>query len=102
MNDVRQVVNVSTDQLATLCRKYSVRRLSLFGSVLGDDFRSDSDLDMLVEFEPAAHIGLDFITLQEQLSQLFGRRVDLNTPNFLSRYFREKVIHSAQVMYERA
>jgi hypothetical protein len=70
--------------------------------VLRDDFRADSDLDILIEFEPDAHIGLDFITLQEKLSQLFGRSVDLNTPDFLSRHFRQKVINSAQVIYERA
>ena len=80
MNDVRQAIKVSTDELAALCRKYHVRKLSLFGSVLSDDFRSDSDLDILVEYEPEAHIGLDFIAFQHELSILFGRSVDLNTP----------------------
>ncbi len=79
-----------------------MRRLAVFGSALRDDFRADSDLDMLVEFEPDAQVGLDFISLQDQLSALFGRTVDLNTPGFLSRHFRQKVIDSAQAIYERA
>jgi predicted nucleotidyltransferase len=101
MNDVNMITAVSSSELEALCRKYHVRKLALFGSVLRDDFRADSDLDVLVEFEPDARIGLDFISLQEELSALFGRSVDLNTVGFLSRHFRQKVIDSAQVLYER-
>jgi predicted nucleotidyltransferase len=102
MNETREILRVSHDALAALCEKYRVRRLALFGSVLRDDFRPDSDIDMLVEFESGAHIGLDFIKLQAELSVMFGRTVDLNTPDFLSRHFRQKVLDTAQVIYERA
>ena len=95
-------IRVPDEAFAALCQKYHVRKLALFGSILRDDFRPDSDLDVLVEFEPEARVGLDFITLQDELSALFGRAVDLNTPGFLSRHFRQKVIDSAQVLYERA
>jgi predicted nucleotidyltransferase len=101
MNDVKMITAVSRSELEALCHKYHVRKLSLFGSALRDDFRVDSDLDILVEFEPNARIGLDFITLQEELSALFGRSVDLNTAGFLSRHFRQKAVDSAQVLYER-
>ena len=96
-----QKIDIPNEELSALCRKYDVRKLSLFGSVLRDDFRVDSDLDILVEFEPDAHIGLDFITFQNELSILLGRSVDLNTPDFLSRHFRQQVVNSAQVIYER-
>ena len=99
MSDISNLIHISQAELEALCRKYHVRKLALFGSVLGDDFRPDSDLDVLVEFEPDAHVGLDFITLQGELSALFGRRVDLNTADFLSRHFRQKVIDGAQVLY---
>lgn len=101
MNDVNAIITVSEDALQALCRKYRVRKLALFGSVLRDDFHPDSDIDVLVEFESEARIGLDFITLQEELSALFGRTVDLNTAGFLSRHFRKNVIENAQVLYER-
>lgn len=96
--------NISIPQAAleTLCQRYHIRKLALFGSVLRDDFRPDSDVDVLVEFEPNAIIGLKFITLQDELSVLFGRQVDLNTIGFLSRHFRDQVIASAEVIYERA
>jgi uncharacterized protein len=95
------MINIPTDELSDVCQKYHIRKLSIFGSALRDDFRSESDLDMLVEFEPGAKIGLDFITLQDELSALFGRAVDLNTPGFLSPHFRQKVLDTAQVIYER-
>lgn len=86
-------------QLANLCRRYQVHRLSVFGSVLRGDDDADSDLDLLVEFEPGAVVGLKFITLQRELSDLLGREVDLNTPAFLSRHFRDRVVEQAQVLY---
>jgi uncharacterized protein len=95
-------VSIPQAEIAALCRKYHIHRLALFGSVLRDDFHADSDIDVLVEFEPGTHIGWDIIALQDELSHLLGRKVDLNTPGFLSRHFREKVLESAQVIYERA
>lgn len=85
--------------IARLCRKHRIRRLSLFGSVLREDFREDSDVDVLVEFEPGSTPGFGFFAIQDELSELFGRRVDLNTPQFLSPYFRNKVMEEAEIGY---
>jgi predicted nucleotidyltransferase len=91
---------VSRVQLAEFCRRNHIRRLSLFGSVLRDDFGLGSDIDVLVEFEPGHVPGLRFIRLQDELSGLFGgRRVDLVTPKFLNRRIRDEVLRSAEVQY---
>ena len=74
------------------CRRHHVRKLALFGSVLRDDFGPDSDVDVLVEFEPGHVPGLAFFDMEAELSHLIGRQVDLNTPQFLSRYFRDTVL----------
>ena len=92
---------VAPEILAAFCRRHYVRRLSLFGSALRDDFGPESDLDILVEFEPGHTPGFAFFGMQDELSELFGRKVDLNTPAFLSRYFRQDVLESAQVQYEQ-
>ena len=85
-----------------MCERYHIRRLALFGSVLSADFDAESGVDVLVEFEPGAVIGLKFISIQEELSDLLGRPVDLNTPGFLSPYFRQRVLDTAEAIYERA
>jgi predicted nucleotidyltransferase len=71
----------------------------LFGSALRDDFRADSDVDVLVEFDPAHIPGLEFFSMQDELSAMLGRKVDLNTPKFLSPYFRDEVLAEAEVLY---
>jgi uncharacterized protein len=88
------------EALAALCRRHGIRRLSLVGSVLKGADRSDSDNDLLVEFEPGATPGLIGIAgIEEELSQLMdGRRVDLRTAQDLSRYFREEVFREAEVL----
>ena len=86
--------------LAEFCRRHAIRRLALFGSALRDDFRDDSDLDILVEFEPGKTPGLAFFGIQDDLTALFGRQVDLNTAGWLSPYFRNEVIRSARVLYD--
>lgn len=93
---------IPTDQLAALCRLNHVRRLSLFGSVLRDDFGPESDVDILVEFEPGRTPGLAFFRLEEELSALFGRRVDLNTRASLSRHFRDRALFAARDVYVAA
>lgn len=91
---------LSTQQLSTFCRRHRIRKLSLFGSVLSDRFGPDSDIDMLVEFEPGLSVGLlHRAAIQLELSEIVGRRVDLRTPAELSRYFRQRVIDSAEVRY---
>lgn len=77
-------------------------KLSLFGSVLRDDFRPDSDVDVLVEFEAGCTPGLALFALQDELSAMIGRRVDLNTPGFLSPHFRQEVLQAAEVRYVAA
>jgi uncharacterized protein len=91
---------VPKTQLAEFCRRNHIRRLSLFGSVLRDDFGPGSDIDVLVEFEPGHVPGLRFIRLQDELSGLFnGWRVDLVTPKLLNRRIRDEVLSSAEVQY---
>ncbi len=94
-------VSISQDALRAFCRQYGIRRLSLFGSVLRDDFGPDSDIDVLVEFEPDRIPGLLSIAAMElQMSELFdGQKVDLRTPEDLSRYFRQDVLNTAEVQY---
>jgi hypothetical protein len=90
------------ERLEELCRAYRVRRLALFGSVIRDDFGAESDVDVLVEFEADAKIGLSFFSLQAELSDLFGRQVDLSTPGFLSPRIRGRVEIEAEPVYEAA
>ena len=89
-------------QLIDFCRRNHIRKLALFGSALRDDFSPNSDLDLLVEFDPDHTPGLAFFAMQDELSALLGRPVDLNTPNFLSPHFRDQVLAQAEVLYERA
>ena len=92
-------IDVPKDKLSDFCRRHRIRRLSLFGSVLRDDFRSESDVDVLVEFEPGHTPGLAFFAMQRELAELLGRPVDLNTPQCLSRYFRDEVLKESEVQY---
>lgn len=94
-------ISIDIDAIAQLCQKHHIRKLSLFGSVLRNDFRFTSDIDVLVEFEPNCTPGFEFIDIQDQLSEIFGREVDLNTPKSLSRYFRDQVLANAKVIYVR-
>jgi predicted nucleotidyltransferase len=88
--------------LGGLCRRYGIRRLGVFGSAIRGELERDSDLDILVEFEPGMAVGLRFITLQAELSEFFGRRVDLVTAGFLSPHFRPRVVQEAVPLYEAA
>jgi hypothetical protein len=92
-------IEVPERKLAEFCRRNHIRRLAFFGSVLREDFRPQSDVDVLVEFEAGCTPGFRFFELQEELSLLLGRRVDLNTPGFLSRYFRDEVLRTARDQY---
>lgn len=90
------------ERIAGFCRRHHIRRLALFGSMLRDDFGPESDVDVLVEFEPGTRVGLSFFTMQDELTTILGRQVDLNTPGFLSRYFRDEILSAAEVQYEAA
>ncbi len=85
--------------VAALCQRRHIRKLSLFGSVLRDDFGPDSDIDVLVEFEEGHVPGFGFVAVQQELSELVGRPVDLVTPKGLNRRIREKVLAQAKVEY---
>lgn len=92
-------VHLPKDKIADFCRRHHICKLAVFGSVLHGDARPDSDLDVLVEFEPGHVPGLAFFGMEQELSELLGRKVDLNTPQFLSPYFRDEVLLEAEVQY---
>ena len=99
MNPGQLKVRLPRDKIADFCRRHHIRKLAVFGSVLHGDSRPDSDLDILVEFEPGHVPGLAFFGMEQELSELLGRKVDLNTPQFLSPYFRDEVLAEAEVQY---
>jgi len=93
---------VPQKQVADFCRRNHICSLSLFGSVLSEDFGADSDVDVLVEFEPGHPVGLIRLAGMEiELSRILGRRIDMRTPADLSRYFRQAVLDVAEVQYAR-
>lgn len=93
-------IRIPREQIRQFCKKYHIRKLSLFGSVLRDDFTPTSDIDVLVEFQPGGKIGLfKMAHMENELSDLIGRKVDLRTPQDLSRYFRQEVVENAEVQY---
>ena len=98
-------INILKDEIATFCQRNHIRRMALFGSVLRDDFTPESDVDVLVDFEPGQTPGLEFITMQDELSEILGRQVDLHTfegvessRNWL---LREEILSSVEVQYEQ-
>ncbi len=97
-------ITVPKRVIAEFCRRNQIRKLALFGSVLRPDFRPESDVDVLVEFKPGKSVGFfELYHLEQELSRAFdGRKVDLNTPQCLSKYFREEVLAEAEVEYVEA
>ena len=96
-------IQLSQEQIADFCKRNNVQKLSLFGSVLTDRFRPDSDVDVLVEFESGRGPGFfELSGMEVELSGMLGRQVDLRTPKELSRYFRGEVVASACVQYDRS
>ena len=95
-------IEVPKDKIAEFCRRHHIRRLALFGSVLRDDFEPDSDVDVLVEFEEGHVPGLAFFSMEKELSEILRHKVDLNTPQFLSPYFRDQVMAEAEAQYVAA
>ncbi len=93
-------VAIPQDELEVFCRERHIRRLAIFGSALRPDFRTDSDIDILVEFEPGHVPGLlGMARMEREMSALLGRKVDLRTPQDLSPYFRQQVVDEAEVQY---
>lgn len=95
-------VQIPAAEIVDFCQRHHIRKLSLFGSVLRDDFTPQSDIDVLVEFEPDYIPDFfSFSDMQDELADVIGREVDLNTPKALSRYFRDDIMTNAQVIYEQ-
>ena len=93
-------IDLPRTKIAEFCKRHHIRRLSLFGSVLRSDFRSDSDIDLLVEFDPDHIPGLIRLAGMEiELTEIMGRKADIRTAQDLSRYFRQEVLNSAEVQY---
>jgi hypothetical protein len=98
----RSRIAVPHEKIAAFCRKNHIRKLSLFGSAMRDDFQPESDIDLLVEFEPGHAPGyFQLVEMESELSAMLDRKVDLRTPAELSRYFRNEVIESCEVQYEQ-
>jgi hypothetical protein len=95
-------IDIPRERIAGFCRRNHIRRMALFGSVLRDDFTPTSDVDILVEFEQGKTPGLAFFGLERELAEMLGRRVDLNTPGFLSEYYRDSVLASAREIFVSA
>ena len=100
----RHGIEVPTDQIAAFCRRNHIRRLALYGSFIRDDFGPESDIDVLVEFDPGVPVGFfELFAMERELSALLGgRRAEMNTPNSLSQYFRDEVLAEAEVLYAAA
>ena len=90
------------ERIAEFCRRNHIVRLAFFGSVLRDDFSPESDVDVLVEFEEGHVPGLAFFAMETELAEIIGHKVDLNTPQFLSPYFRNEILAHAEVQYAAA
>ncbi|MFH1740539.1 MAG: nucleotidyltransferase family protein [bacterium] len=96
-----KTIDIPKDKIAAICRKHHIRRLSLFGSILRDDFGPDSDVDMLVEFEPGRIVGFRIFDIEEDLSQLFGgRNVHLLNRKYINHRLRDGILAEAEVQYE--
>ncbi len=94
-------LNIPKEKIADFCRRNHIRRFAFFGSVLRDDFGPDSDVDVLVEFETRAQVGFfELYDMEQELSHLLGsRKVDINTPNSLSKYYRDEVLRESEEQY---
>jgi predicted nucleotidyltransferase len=97
---VKVQIDIPGSRLAEFCGLHHIRKLSLFGSVLREDFRAESDVDVLVEFEKGQPVGLiGLARMERELSALLGRKVDMNTAGFISPYYRDEVLKEAEVLY---
>ena len=93
-------INFDDEAIAAVCRRFGAARLSVFGSILTGRFGPESDVDLLVEFPPTARINLlDMVGMEQELSTVLGRKVDLRTPQDLSKYFRDEVMREARLQY---
>ena len=99
---MNKTIKLDDKKIVQFCKRNRICKFAFFGSVLRDNFRPDSDLDVLVEFEPGHIPGLAFFKMEHELSEILGRKVDLQTPRFLSPLIRTKVMSEAVVQYDAA
>ena len=99
MSIVPARIHIPREEIAEFCRRNRVRRLALFGSVIRDDFTPQSDVDVLVEFEPGYAAGFVFFQMRRELTSMLGREVDMHTAASLSPYFRQEVLDEAEEIY---
>jgi predicted nucleotidyltransferase len=102
MTDEPLAIALPMDAIREFCHRHRIRKLSLFGSVVREDFRADSDVDVLVEFEAGYRPGLAFFSMGDELSAILGKPVDFNTEGWLSERFREDVLAEARPVYVAA
>ncbi len=102
IHPIQTAIPIPYDALREFCERHHIVRLWLFGSVLRDDFRPDSDVDVLVQFDPDHVPGWKIVSIQDELSALLGREIQFSMPDALSRYTKAAIMQSAQVIYERA
>ena len=95
-------IQIPRHRIAEFCQRNHIRRMALFGSVIRDDFTPESDVDILVEFQPGHTPGFAYFDMERDLSDMLGRKVDLNTPSELSKYFRREVLDEAEEIYVEA
>lgn len=97
----RTQIDIPDDRIRPFCERHHIRKFAIFGSALREDFRPDSDVDVLVEFEQGHTPGLAFFRMERELSEIFGRKVDLNTPGFFRPSLRQKIESDAEILYDR-
>jgi predicted nucleotidyltransferase len=96
-------IDIPHKKIEEFCQRHHIRRLALFGSALRDDFTPDSDVDVLVEFEPGTRVGMIRLAgIELELSGILDRQVDMHTPGFISKYFRDQVLAEAEDQYVAA
>jgi predicted nucleotidyltransferase len=96
-------IDIPQEKIVQFCRYHHIQRLALFGSALRDDFTPDSDIDVLVEFEPGTRVGMIRLAgIELELGKILGRKVDMHTPGFISKYFRDEVLAEAEDHYVAA
>ena len=99
---MNQVIKKNDEKIVDFCKRNHIVKFSFFGSVLREDFGPESDVDVLVEFDPGRVPGLAFFRMELELSQILGRKVDLQTPKFLSPLIRSQVLSEADIQYDAA
>ena len=98
----KTAVPIPYEAIASFCEKYHIVKMWLFGSILREDFTDDSDIDVLVEFDPDHIPAWEYFSLADELGSILGRDVDLGTPKSLKAYLKDRITQSSQVIYERA